>query len=84
MINFDADQSVKFDATLVRARREDGRTQADLVALMGTQPPWIARLERSLAISNHSLSIATLRKYVKAYGKDLLVTIARGVTACAV
>ena len=84
MINVDADHSVKFDAKPVRTWREDGRTQADLAALMGTQPPWIARLERSLAISNHSLSIATLRKYAKAYGKDLLVTIARGVTAYAV
>lgn len=62
--------------TLLRARREAGLTQADVAARMGTQPPSIARLERSLATGKHSPSIATLRKYVKACGKDLLVRIA--------
>ena len=61
--------------TLLRARREAGLTQADVAALMGTQPPSIARLERALATGKHSPSIATLRKYVKACGKDLVVKI---------
>ena len=60
---------------LLRARREAGLTQADVAALMGTQPPSIARLERALATGKHSPSIATLRKYVKACGKDLVVKI---------
>jgi len=61
---------------LLRARREAGLTQADVAALMGTQPPSIARLERALATGKHSPSISTLRKYVKACGKELVVKIA--------
>ena len=61
---------------LLRARREAGLTQADVAARMGTQPPSIARLERALATGKHSPSISTLRKYVKACGKELVVKIA--------
>ena len=56
---------------LLKARQEAGLTQAELAARMGTQAPAVARLEKSLATGKHSPSIATLRRYVKACGKDL-------------
>lgn len=56
---------------LLRARHDAGLTQAQVAERMGTQPPAIARLERSLATGKHSPSLATLRKYVQACGKDL-------------
>jgi len=60
---------------LLKARHEAGLTQAELAARMGTQAPAVARLERSLATGKHSPSVATLRKYVKACGKDLLLQV---------
>ena len=62
--------------TLLRVRREAGLTQADVALRMGTLPPAVARLERSLATGKHSPSIATLRKYVKACGKKLVLQVA--------
>ena len=62
--------------TLLKARHEAGLTQADVAALMGTQPPAVARLERALATGKHSPSIATLRKYVKACGRQLVMQVA--------
>jgi len=56
---------------LLKARQDAGLTQADVAQRMGTQPPAVARLERSLATGRHSPSLATLRKYVKACGKRL-------------
>ena len=60
---------------LLKARHEAGLTQAGLAARMGTQAPAVARLERSLATGKHSPSVATLRKYVKACGKDLRLQV---------
>ena len=56
---------------LLRARREAGLTQAELAERMGTQAPAVARLEKSLATGKHSPSLATLRRYVQACGKQL-------------
>ena len=56
---------------LLKARHEAGLTQAQVAERMGTQPPAIARLERSLATGKHSPSLATLRKYAQACGKAL-------------
>jgi hypothetical protein len=36
----------------------------------------VARLERALATGKHSPSVATLRKYVKACGKRLVLEVA--------
>jgi DNA-binding XRE family transcriptional regulator len=69
------DESVLLDA-LLKARQEAGLTQAQVAELMGTQAPAVARLERSLATGKHSPSIATLRKYVKACGKSLVLRVA--------
>ena len=69
------DETVLLDA-LLKARQEACLTQAQIAELMGTQAPAVARLERSLATGRHSPSIATLRKYVKACGKSLVLRVA--------
>lgn len=61
---------------LLKARQAAGLTQAQVAERMGTQAPAVARLERSLATGKHSPSIATVRKYVKACGKNLIFSVA--------
>lgn len=61
---------------LLKARQEAGLTQAQIAERMGTQAPAVARLERALATGKHSPSVATLRKYVKACGKRLVMQVA--------
>ena len=56
---------------LLKARHDAGLTQAQVAQRMGTKPPAIARLERSLATGKHSPSLTTLRKYAQACGKAL-------------
>ena len=60
---------------LLKARQEVDLTQAELAARMGTQAPAVARLEKSLATGKHSPSLATLRRYVRACGKDLRLQV---------
>ena len=69
------EESALLDA-LLKARQEAGLTQAEVAQRMGTQAPAVARLERSLATGRHSPSVATLRKYVKACGKRLVLQVA--------
>ncbi len=69
------EESALLDA-LLKARQEAGLTQGQVAARMGTQAPAVARLERALASGKHSPSIATLRKYVKACGKRLVLRVA--------
>ena len=64
------------EGPLLKARQDAGLTQAQVAERMGTQPPAVARLERSLATGKHSPSVATLRKYVKACGKRLVLKVA--------
>ncbi len=61
---------------LLKARHDAGLSQAEVAERMGTQPPSVARLERALATGKHSPSIATVRKYVKACGKKLVLQVA--------
>ena len=61
---------------LLKAREEAGLTQAQVAKRMGTQAPAVARMERALATGKHSPSVATLRKYVKACGKRLVLEVA--------
>jgi len=68
------EEAVLLDA-LLKARREAGLTQAQVAERMGTQAPAVARLERSLATGKHSPSVATLRKYVKACGRTLVLQV---------
>ena len=60
---------------LLKARHDAGLTQAQVAERMGTQPPAVARLERALATGRHSPSLATLRKYAQACGKELLLQL---------
>lgn len=71
----DREESVLLDA-LLKARHDAGLTQAEVAERMGTQAPSVVRLERSLATGKHSPSIATVRKYVKACGKNLVLQVA--------
>jgi len=75
LARIERDESLLLDA-LLKARQEACLTQAQVAELMGTQAPAVARLERSLATGKHSPSIATLRKYVKACGKNLVLRVA--------
>ena len=61
---------------LLKARLEAGLTQAQVAQRMGTHAPAIARLERALATGKHTPSVATLRRYVKACGKRLVLQVA--------
>ncbi len=61
---------------LLKARDETGLSQAQVAKRMGTQAPAVARLERALATGKHSPSVATLRKYVNACGKRLVLKVA--------
>lgn len=69
------EEGVLLDALLM-ARQSAGLTQADVAQRMGTQTPAVARLERALATGKHSPSIATVRKYVDACGKKLVLKVA--------
>jgi DNA-binding XRE family transcriptional regulator len=69
------EEGVLLDA-LLKARQGAGLTQAQVAERMGTQAPAVARLERALATGKHSPSIATVRKYVKACGKRLVLRVA--------
>jgi DNA-binding XRE family transcriptional regulator len=69
-------EAAEFLDALLKARYEAGLTQAQVAKRMGTQAPAIARLERALATGKHSPSVATLRKYVKACGKRLVLRVA--------
>jgi ribosome-binding protein aMBF1 (putative translation factor) len=69
------EESVLLDA-LLKARRDAGLTQADVAERMGTQAPAVARLERALATGKHSPSVNTLRRYLKACGKRLVLGVA--------
>lgn len=73
--HIEREESALLDA-LLKARQEAGLSQAQVAERMGTQAPAVARLERALATGKHSPSVATLRKYVKACGKRLMVEVA--------
>jgi DNA-binding XRE family transcriptional regulator len=62
--------------SLLKARQEAGLTQSEVAERMGTQAPSVARLERALATGKHSPSVATLRRYVKACGRRLVLQVA--------
>ena len=61
---------------LLKTRQKAGLTQAQVAERMGTHAPAVARLERALATGKHSPSIATVRRYVKACGKRLVLRVA--------
>jgi hypothetical protein len=69
------EEAVLLDA-LLKARQEAGLSQAEVARRMGTQAPSVARLERSLATGKHSPSVTTLRKYLQACGRKLVLEVA--------
>ena len=69
------EESALLDA-LLKAPQDAGLAQAQVAERMGTQAPAVARLERALATGKHSPSVATLRKYVKACGRRLVLQVA--------
>jgi len=75
LARIEREQGLLLDA-LLKARHDAGLLQAEVAARMGTQPPSVARLERALATGKHWPSIATVRKYVKARGKKLVLQVA--------
>ncbi len=55
---------------MLQARTLSGLTQEDVAELMGTTKSAISRLERA---GKHSPSLATIRRYAKAVGCDLVI-----------
>lgn len=60
---------------LLRARQRAGLTQAEVAKRMGTMTPAIARLEAGGGRNGHSPTVQTLRKYAKAVGCELAITL---------
>lgn len=60
---------------VLAARQSSGLTQAEVAERMGTMAPAVARLESSMTTGKHSPTLATLRKYVEACGKRLVVSV---------
>lgn len=71
----ETEEAALLDAVL-KARAAAGLTQAQVAQRMGTHAPAVARLERALATGAQSPSLATLRKYVHACGKRLVLRVA--------
>lgn len=62
-------------AELLRARQAAGLTQAQVAARMGTTNTVVARLEAAGGKRRHSPSIATLQRYARACGKNLIIRL---------
>ena len=59
---------------ILKARIDSGLTQTEVAARMGVSAPVVSRLENALVTGKHSPSIATLRKYAAALGKQVQVS----------
>jgi DNA-binding XRE family transcriptional regulator len=60
---------------LLKARKEAGLTQAQVAERMGTTASAVARLEGAIVREKHSPTFATLKKYARACGKSLRITL---------
>lgn len=60
---------------LLKARKHAAMTQEDVAREMGTKAPAVARIEAGGGDRRHSPSIATLRKYARAVGCRLKITL---------
>ncbi|MDD5180196.1 MAG: helix-turn-helix transcriptional regulator [Gallionellaceae bacterium] len=54
----------------MQARKQTGLTQAEVAARVGMAQSALARIESSLGSRKHSPSLATLRRYTEACGKN--------------
>jgi DNA-binding XRE family transcriptional regulator len=68
------EEYVALDA-LLKARKEAGLTQAQVAERMGTTASAVARLEGAIVREKHSPTFATLKKYARACGKSLRITL---------
>jgi len=62
-------------AALLNARKDAGLTQAEVAFRMGVSQPVLARIESSLGNRQHAPSLSTLRRYAKACGKRLVISM---------
>ena len=62
---------------LLDARKSAGLTQAEVASRMGVSQPALARIESSLGSKAHSPSLNTLRKYAKACGMKLVISMVK-------
>jgi DNA-binding XRE family transcriptional regulator len=60
---------------LLTARKEAGLTQAQVAERMGTTASAVARLEGAITREKHSPTFNTLKRYAKACGKSLRITM---------
>ena len=60
---------------LIEARKSSGLTQEEIAKRMGTTISVVSRLESSFDSEKHSPSLATLKKYARACGKTLSVSL---------
>lgn len=60
---------------LLKARMTANMTQEDVAREMNTKAPAIARIEAGGGSKRHSPSIATLRRYAKAVGCHLKISL---------
>lgn len=74
LARFERDEGQLLDI-LLKARHAAGLSQAEVAERMGTHAPAVTRLERALATGKHSPTVITLRKYVEACGKKLVVKV---------
>ena len=51
---------------ILKARQQQGLSQAEVARRMGTKSPAVTRFESSLTSGKHSPSISTVKKYAKA------------------
>lgn len=62
----DAEMRLAFGRQMAERRRDNGKTQTQVAALMRTSPAIVSRLE-----SGHDVRVSTLEKYVAALGLQL-------------
>jgi DNA-binding XRE family transcriptional regulator len=60
---------------LISARKKAGLTQEQVAKSMGTSTSVVGRLEATLSSTHHSPSLATLNKYVSAFGCHLEIKV---------
>lgn len=60
---------------LLKARKQADMSQEDVARAMNTKAPAVARIESGGGSKRHSPSVATLRRYARAVGCRLKITL---------
>lgn len=66
---------LSFFEQLAQARKKAGLTQEEVAQRMGTTATVVARLESGGGKKRHSPTVATLRKYARAVGCQLKISL---------